>query len=231
MMRSLPLSRTLSIPLLEVAYRFASVELSDKDRSERLMIALREHTSDAEAGGRTRSLLSRIWLRPPEPAAEMVRWAIEHPEQFPDRRLMHLGALIATVPFVGSALVPLGRSFALDQPMADADLRQRMVERWGDTPAVRDGARKTMSSLRNMGVIAGGGRHPIGPCQRLTSSPISAAWLAHVLLISRDAESIDVRDLAGAPELFWAEQIEPDIDYPHLEIHTESINRRVMARL
>ena len=231
MMRSLPLSRILSIPLLEAAYRFASAELSDNDRSEHLMIVLREHTSDAEARGRTRSLLARIWLRPPEPAAEMVRWAIENPEQFPDRRLMHLGALIATVPFVGSALVPLGRSFALDQPMADADLRQRMVERWGDTPAVRDGARKTMSSLRNMGVIAAAGRHPIGPCQRLTSSPISAAWLAHVLLISRDAESIDVRDLAGAPELFWAEQIEPDIDYPHLEIHTESINRRVMALL
>ena len=126
-----PLDRALSLPLLETVHRIASLDASTKERSAQLTVALREHTTDADAKAGLKWAVSRIWINPPPPAAAMIRWAIDNPEHFPDRRLMHTGALMATVPFVGSALGQLGRSFALDQTLTVPDLRRRLVARWG----------------------------------------------------------------------------------------------------
>ena len=84
-----PLDRAMSLPLLETVYRIASLDLSTEERSAQLTIALREHTTDADAKTRVKKMVSRIWINPPQPAVAMIRWAIDHPEHFPDRRLMH----------------------------------------------------------------------------------------------------------------------------------------------
>ncbi|WP_419922686.1 hypothetical protein [Candidatus Poriferisodalis sp.] len=222
-----PLDRALSLPLLETVYRIASLDLKAEERSAQLTIALREHTTDADAKSRVKCAVSRIWINPPQPAAAMIRWAIDNPEHFPDRRLMHTGALLATVPFVGSVLGHLGSSFALDQTLTVPDLRRRVVARWGQTSTVSEGVGKTITSLRRLGVVEGGGRRPITRCSPLATSPLSAAWLVHAVMLCRHAESLEVREAAGVPELFWADQGMPDPSYPHLELHTEALNRRV----
>lgn len=222
-----PLDRALSLPLLDAVYRIASFDLTVEERSDQLTIALREHTTDADAKKRMKWAVSRIWINPPQPAAAMIRWAIDHPEHFPDRRLMHTGALMATVPFVGSALSQLGRSFALDQALTVTDLRNRLVARWGETSTVREAVGKTVTSLRRLGIVDGGGRQPITRCPQLDASPLATAWLVHAVILCRQASSIGVRDAVAAPELFWAAANAPDPDYPHLELHTEALNRRV----
>ena len=222
-----PLDRALSLPLLETVYRIASLDISTEQRSAQLTIALREHTTDADAKTRVKSAVSRIWINPPQPAVAMIRWAIDHPEHFPDRRLMHTGALLATVPFVGSVLGQLGRSFALDQTLTVPDLRRRLVARWGETSTVREAVGKTVTSLRRLGVIDGGGLQPVTRRPCLAASPLGAAWLVHALMLCRQAGSIEVRDASGAPERFWADQTTPEPNYPHLELHTEALNRRV----
>ncbi|MYB24181.1 MAG: hypothetical protein F4X37_03580 [Acidimicrobiia bacterium] len=225
-----PLDRALSLPLLETAYRIAALGLSPEQQSQQLTIALREHTTDADAKTRLKKIVSRIWTNPPEPAAEMIRWAIDHPEHFPDRRPMHTGALLATVPFVGTALAHLGRSFAHDQILTVPGLRRRLVARWGDTSTVREAVGKTVTTLRRLEIVAGGGPTPITRQSALTVTPLAAAWLVHALLLHRQATSIDTRDAAGAPELFWVAPTIPDPSYPHLEQHTEAANRRIWAR-
>ena len=90
-----PLDRALSLPVLETVYRIASLHASTKERSAQLTVALREHTTDADAKAGLKRAVSRIWINPPRPSAAMIRWAIDHPEHFPDRRLMHTGALMA----------------------------------------------------------------------------------------------------------------------------------------
>ena len=226
-----PLDRALSLPLLETVYRLASLDIDKWERSAQLTIALREHTTDADAATRVKWAISRIWINPPQPAVTMIRWAIDHPEHFPDRRLMHVGALLSTVPFVGSVLGQIGRSIALDQTLTVPDLRRRLVARWGDTSTVRGGVGKTVTSLRRLGVVDGGGRHPIVGCPRLTTSPLGAAWLVHTVMLSRWAGSIEIRDAAAAPELFWANQNTLDPNYPHLELHTEALNRRIWVSI
>lgn len=225
-----PLDRALSAPLLDAVFGIAALDLSPEQRSIQLTIALREHTTDADAKTRLKWAVSRIWINPPEPAAAMIRWALDHPGQFPDRRLMHTGALLATVPFVGSALAHLGRSFALDQTLTVPDLRRRLVANWGDSSTVRGAVGKTITTLRRLDVVAGGGSAAITRRPALAASPLSAAWLVHALLLHRQATSIGVRDATSAPELFWPEPMAPSPDYPHLEQHNEPVNRRVWSR-
>lgn len=226
-----PPDRALSLPLLETVYRIASLDVDTAERSAQLTIALRDHTTDADASTRVKWAVSRIWINPPLPAVAMIRWAIDHPEHFPDRRLMHTGALLSTVPFVGSVLGQVGRSIALDQTLTIPDLRRRLVARWGDTSTVRGAVGKTITSLRRLGVVGGGGRHPIVGCPRREASPLGAAWLVHAVILHRQAGSIDVLDAAAAPELFWANHSTPDPHYPHLELHTEALNRRVWVSI
>ncbi|MYH43040.1 MAG: hypothetical protein F4110_12010 [Acidimicrobiaceae bacterium] len=213
--------------MLETVYRIASLDLSIKERSAQLTIALREHTTDADAKAGLKWAVSRVWINPPRPAAAMVRWAIDHPEHFPDRRVMHTGALLATVPFVGSVLGQLGRSFALDETLTVPNLRRRLVARWGETSTVREAVGKTITSLRRLDVVDGGGNQPVTRRARLHASPLATAWLVHAVILCRQASSIEVRGAAAAPELFWADETTPDPDYPHLELHTEALNRRV----
>lgn len=224
-----PLDRAMSLPVLETVYRIASLDLSVQERSAQLTVALREHTTDADAKAGLKWAVSRSWINPPRPAAAMIRWAVDHPEHYPDRRVMHTGALLATVPFVGSVLGQLGRSFALDQTLTVPDLRRRLVARWGETSTVKEAVGKTVTSLRRLGVVEGGGHQPVTRCPQLAASPLGAAWLVHAALLYRQAESMEVRDAAAAPELFWADPTTPDPNYPHLELHTEALNRRVWA--
>ena len=225
-----PLDRALSLPVLDSVYEIAALDLDPTQRSPQLTIALREHTTDADAKTRLKWVVSRIWINPPEPSAAMIRWAIDHPEHFPDRRLMHTGALLATIPFVGSALTHIGRSLALDQTLVVPDLRRRLIARWGETSTVRGAVGKTVTTLRRLDVVDGGGNRPVTRRPALASSPLTAAWLVHAVLLHRQATAIDAREATTAPELFWAAPTTPSPDYPHLEQHNEPSSRRIWTR-
>lgn len=222
-----PPDRAVSLPLLETVYRIAALDIDPAERSTQLTIALREHTTDADAKTRLKWVVSRIWINPPEPAGAMISWAIEHPEHFPDRRLMHTGALLATVPFVGSVLGQLGRAFALNQTPTVPELRRRLVARWGETSTVREAVGKTITSLRRLEIVDGGGVRPVAPGGRMSATSLGAAWLTQAVMLHRQVGSLEVREAEGAPELFWVGQQAPNPAYPYLELHTESLNRRV----
>ena len=219
----------LSFPVLEAAYRFAASDGSLEERSELLTVALREHVSERDAKTKIKWTLNRVWLNPPEQAALMIRWALDHPDLFPDRRVMHTGALLATFPFVGSVAELLGRSFALGETVTVVDLRRRAVAVWGASSTVQEGVGKTITTLRRLAVVEGGGRKPITPAPPLPVTPLGAAWLVHATMLTRQAEALDVHDATHAPELFWAGGVKPSPDYPLLDIHSEGISRRIWA--
>ena len=223
------LDRILSLSLLDDVYRVAAMDKPVRERSELLTIALRQHVSDADADNKMKKTVTRIWLNPPEPAVPMIRWALEHPDQFPDRRVMHTGALLATVPYVGSVIAQLGRAFALHEQPTVVDLRRRIVAQWGESSTVQEGVGKTITSLRRLDLVTGGGRTPINPAPPLSATPLGASWLVHATMLTRQIEALDVHDSAEAPELFWVCSVNPSAEYPLLEIHSEGISRRVWA--
>lgn len=223
------LDRALTLALLDDVYRVAAMDRPVRERSELLTIALRQHVSDADADNKMKKTVTRIWLNPPAPAAGMIRWALDHPDQFPDHRVMHAGAMLATVPFVGSVIAQLGRSFALHEKPTVVDLRRRIVAQWGESSTVQEGVGKTITSLRRLDLVAGGGRIPISPATALSATQLGASWLTHATILARQVQALDMRDAAEAPELFWAAGLRPSADYPLLELHSEGMNRRVWA--
>jgi len=221
--------RAFSLPVLETGYRFAALDKPEPERSTLLTVALREHVSDKDAKTKMKWALNRVWLKPPDQAAVMIRWAVDHPDLFPDHRVMHAGALLATFSFVGSVAELLGRSFALDEPVTVVDLTRRAVAVWGASSTVHEGVGKTITTLRRLDVVKGGGRTPVTPAPALPVTPLGAAWLVHATMLTRQAEALDVHDAAQAPELFWAADFMPSADYPLLDIHSEGGSRRVWA--
>lgn len=221
------LDRILSFPLLEAVYRVASQPDPPAEKSELLTIALREFVTPADAANKMKKTVTRIWINPPSPAEPLIRWALENPHRFPDRRAMHVGALLATTPYVGSLIATLGRAFALREPAAIPELRVRMAASWGASSTVVSGVGKTVSTLRRLEVVEGGGRNPVTPLPALEISPMAAGWLVHAVMLHRRISSIEARDVLHAPELFWADVRKPDSKYPLLEMHREGLNRRV----
>lgn len=225
------LDRALTVELLDVALRIASGGEPWTDQRRLLTVALRDRVSAQEAEGKTKKCLTRVWINPPEPAADMIEWAREHANEVRDRRILHLGALIATFPFAGSVCADIGRSLALNGVADTADIRRKAKARWGDRESIAVGARKVYTTLRTFGVLKGGGaKAPLRAGETLNTDENNVAWIAHALLLTRGAESIAESDLAHAPELFWVTCPAINLDaYPLLEKHIEGGRRSVVA--
>ena len=222
--------RTIRPDVLEVAYRIAGSDAPFEDQRQLLGVALRDYVTLQEANNKVKKMMTRLWVNPPEYAAAVIRWAVQHPEVFPDRHAMHLGAMLATYPFVDTVLATIGRAFALDGSITGVELRRKVVGHWGERTSVSLGATKTAGTLRHIGVISGGGNAgPYLPSSKLEVSPMGASWLVHCLLCSRGAGSINADDVPTAPELFWTGTLIIDPTYPMLELHREGMNRRVWA--
>ena len=217
----------LNLPGLDSTYRIAGMNLDLSERSELLTVALREHFSEREAKNKAKKTLSRVWLNPPPAAQQMISWAIQNPQEFPDHRLLHTGALIATYPFVGSIVALIGRQLALGETTGVPDLRRRVEGQWGATSTVREGVGKAVTTLRRLNIVQGGGRVPVTGSVPLTCGSAAATWLIHAIMLTRQVQSIDVNDSSDAPELFWVENLTASFDYPLLETHAEGPMRRV----
>ena len=219
----------LNLGGLDAAYRVAGMDIGLAERSELLTIALREHFSEREAKNKAKKSLTRIWLNPPPEAAPMIAWALHNPQEFPDRRLMHGGALIATYPFVGGIVAAVGQQAALNEVVTVSELRHRVEASWGATATVSAAVGKVITTLRRIGIVEGGGRTPVSRTTPLVASSLASTWLVHAIMLTRGAQAIDVHDALTAPEAFWVKELAPSPEYPLLERHTEGLHRRVWA--
>lgn len=223
------LDRVLSLAELEATYRIAAMDIPLEERSTLLTIALREHVTEQEAGNKMKKTLARVWLNPPPDATSMISWALRNPQEFPDRRLLHIGALIATYPYIGGVIGMIGRQQVLGETVLVADLQRKAEGRWGATSTVRGGVGRVVTTMRRLSILNGGGRTPITPAESLPATPLASSWLIHATMLTRHAQSIAFDDALHTPELFWVRELSPSSEYPLLEAHAEGPNRRVWA--
>ncbi|SRR5579884_46152 len=223
------LDRDLTPDLFDIALRIAtSGEPWDQQR-KLLTVALRDRVSAQEASGKTKKCLTRIWINPPRHAKPMICWATQHLDLSSDRRLFHLGALLATFPFAASVTAIIGRAIALEGRVEPLDVRRRAREQWGDKESVDVAARKVYTTLRAMGALRGGSRSALEASERLAVPAGLTLWLVHALLVGRGSSAIGLREIEAAPELFWASMSTPSDSYPLLQRHSEGLNRTVWS--
>jgi len=227
--RGMILDRDLTPDLMDVALRIASDPTPWAEKRKLLTVALRDHVSEQEAIGKTKKCLTRVWVNPPTIASDAITWGRERSHLAHDRRVLHLGALIATFPFAGAVAALVGRALSIDGQAQSADIRQRACAIWGDRPSIDVGARKVYTTLRRFGVLDGGGRSPLAPGESLQADADLAVWLIHTVLLTRGVTSISSTDIDAAPELFWARLVQPGGDYPLIKPHSEGPRRVVWA--
>lgn len=225
------LDRPLDPAWLDAALRIAR-ETRDLDTiRERLHLTLGDSGLGTAARVKTITALVRTWADPPEVAAASIYWARDTLADEEDLRAVHFAALLAVYPFFGDVCATVGRVLALDEQVTTPDVRARMRASWGDRRTVHNAVQRAVKTLRAFDLLTG---HPgtslSRRADRLTVSPRAGRWIAHTLLLSRGAESIDERDLRSAPELFGLRLPDRlDNGYELLQRHREGGGRMVLA--
>ena len=225
------LDRPLEPRWLDAALR-VTCETRDLDEvRSRLHLALGDSGLGTAARVKTVTALVRTWADPHEASAPAVCWARETLSNEEDLRAVHLGALLAAYPFFGDVCATVGRVLALEERVTTPDVRARIRSSWGDRRTIHNAVQRTIKTLRAFEVLTGDpGSSVSHRAERLVVSPRAGRWIAHTLLLSRGAESIDGGDLHSAPELFTLHLPERlDNGYVLVERHREGGGRTVLA--
>lgn len=216
------LDRALTPELLDVALRVATEHRDAPDARQLLSVALRDHVTPQEAANKTKKLLTRVWVVPPEPAQAMIRWAIENQAEFTDRRTMHFGALLATYPFFGSIASAVGRQIHLDGAVDRRAIRTFARSTFGERAFVDAGASKSLATLRNLGVLGGSKDGPYRIEAPVAVPASFSAWFLHALILTRQVESAGTDEVSRAHELAALDLAPVSNSYPLLELHAEN---------
>lgn len=216
--------RTLSPSLLDAGLRIATSWSAAPDAHPLLGVALRDHVTDQEASGKTKDVLSRVWLSPRSDACPMVRWAIEHQDLAPRPVVLHLGALLAAFPFFGIVAGIAGRQLHLHGEIDLKAVRTETAGVLGDRSTIDRGASSVLTTLRRLGLIEGDRRRPTAASQR-PEVPLSlTGWLTHALLLTRQVTAIGTDEPPRAFELATLAFTTMDVAaYPLLEVHAEAV--------
>lgn len=216
------LDRALTPELLDVALRVATEHGDAPDARQLLSVALRDYVTPQEAANKTKKLLTRVWVVPPEPAQAMIRWAIDNQGEFTDKRALHFGALLATYPFFGSIASTVGRQIHLDGTVDRRAIRTFARSTFGERAFVDAGASKSLATLRNLGVLGGSKDGPYRIEAPLAVPASFSAWFLHALILTRQVESAGTDEVSRAHELAALDLAPVSSSYPLLELHAEN---------
>ncbi len=224
------LDRALNVELLDVALRIAAEHLNDPQARHLLGVALRDFVTPQEAENKTKKVLTRVWVVPPPNAQAMIGWAIEHQQEFADRRALHYGALLATFPFFGSIAATVGRQVHLDGAADRPTIRSFARSAFGEREFIDAGASKSLATMRNLGLLNGSKHGPYHVGKRLSVPPSFSSWFLHVLILTRQVESARVAELSRAFELASVDVAANASPYPLLDLHAENGSTVAVAR-
>lgn len=194
------LDRDLDVDKLELARSISAVDPDPKTSRRTLAMALRDIVSDQEAEGKTKKCLTRAWLNPPPEAAPVINWGRTAAVDRVSLPALHFGAMLASFPFFGVVARTLGQHLQHEGSIAAADLRAEVRRTVGDRPAVDVAARKSYTTMRNLGVVLLDGQ-VLRPTDESVSICDLDSWLIAAVLATRGARESPISTLITAPEL------------------------------
>lgn len=179
---------------------------------ERVRIWLDHHLSDLLGGtgkgghrGKTVTVLTRIWANVPSNCVGVRDRAIQllNNGDVTDRVGLHWSMAMAVYPFFAEVVAVIGRLLVLQGEVDRQAVVRRMLESWGDRPAVSRGCRAVWTSIISWGVLAEGsrrGRYTRLPAQLNVSGEV---WevLVDALVVSGNLAQQSSPN-AGLPALF-----------------------------
>jgi hypothetical protein len=225
------LDRDLNLAWLDSALAVARQTKPPSEARVMLVEALREAPLGVAALKKTLTALSRIWLNPVAERRSYALWAVDYTDRTTDWRVLHLGALLVTEPFVRDLLSACAFERRARGELDTVALRARMRNKYGPKRSIDVATQRGVKTLRSLGLLAGDPQVSISRPGLLTVRDGDLAlWLIRCLLLGREAESIALEDLSHAPELF-AVQLPSALPRAAggLTKHSEGIGRTVLA--
>lgn len=129
---------------------------------ERVRAWLDDHLADLLGGtgkgghrGKTVTVLTRIWANVPSECVELRDRAVKllNAGNATDRLGLHWSMAMAVYPFFAEVVGVTGRLLVLQGEVDRQAVVRRMLESWGDRPAVSRGSRAVWTSIIGWGVL------------------------------------------------------------------------------
>ena len=157
------------------------------------------------ARGKTLTVLGRVWLTPPAPAASLRDSALIRIAQASaeERLAIHWAMLCATYPFFVDVSSLIGKSLGLHGEVALSQLMRRLVDVWGDRSTLRPAAQRLIRSMVHWGVLRDSDKVGFfrAPSQMVAISPVISELLLEGLLVGMQ-RGMSLGQLVSHPALF-----------------------------
>jgi len=174
---------------------------------------LDEHLADVLGGkgrsgnrGKTVTVLTRIWVNVPPRCLPLRNKAVGllGAGDATDRLALHWAMASAVYPFFADVVTVMGRLLALQGEVERQAVIRRVVEAWGDRPAVSRGCRAVWHSVKGWGVLDEASKR--GLYTRRSGlpkpSPSVLELLFEALTINAERPQAPLRDAVLPPGLF-----------------------------
>lgn len=183
------------------------------DTPETVRPWLDEHLADVLGGkgrsgnrGKTVTVLTRIWVNVPPRCVPLRSKAVGllAAGDATDRLALHWAMASAVYPFFADVVAVMGRLLDLQGEVERQAVIRRVVETWGDRPAVSRGCRAVWHSVKGWGVLQEGRKRGLYT-QRSglpRASPAVQGVLFDALTINAERPQAPVRDAVFPPALF-----------------------------
>lgn len=183
------------------------------DTPETVRPWLNEHLADALGGkgrsgnrGKTVTVLTRIWVNVPSRCVPLRNRALSllTAGDASDRLALHWAMASAVYPFFAEVVTVVGRLLALQGEVERQAVIRRVVETWGDRPAVSRGCRAVWTSVKGWGVLDEGSKRGLYTRRAapLRPSPAVQGLLFDALTINAERPLVPLRDAVLPPGLF-----------------------------
>ncbi len=195
---------------------FTAQRLLEGQTTAEIRAALNDFLSDKISVGSTSrnssrqkaiSILSKIWLKVPQPLESFRNDGLTLLKRMPKHThiAVHWGMTMAAYPFVATAAENVGRLLRLQNDISMAQLQKRLREQMGERDTVVKAVRQLMrcwvewgvlTDTGKKGVYAATGSHTVTDTQLTT-------WLLEGALIAREEQSAVLHTLVNyTPALF-----------------------------
>lgn len=158
-----------------------------------------------EARRKTKTLVVGIWEKIPDHLVEFRKAAVKlHASpKVRDAMVVHWGMCMAAYPFFAFVVHRIGRLFRLQGDATLAQIRRRVVEKYGETERVERSTRHVTQSLRSWKILES--RKPgqyVGRARIPVDDPETISWLVEAHLHSSETSSGAFDAIVKSPAFF-----------------------------
>jgi len=209
-------------------------EESETNIKQSLKALIEKELSGKESVNKTITVLMRIWYSVPDDYKDLLERAKKLLETVSseERIWIHWGLIILRYPFVRKVSEVIGRLTDLKESVSSNEIKNRIVDLWGDRYTVKRMIQMVTKTMENFGFIKIAKQRPYNIFEKLSRKTTDNIplknWMIEILLKSGESHIIPLEEI---PRQYCLFPFEIDISYTDiynndkLEIIREGISQ------